>query len=135
MIFLDTSAIYALADRADANHRRAARLFAEALASGERFVTHNYVLVESMALLQHRLGPAAAVKLADDAQAFELEWITSAIHDQAIDWLRTSDRRHVSLVDGVSFIVMRSRQIEVAFAFDPHFVGEGFRLLTTTSPA
>jgi predicted nucleic acid-binding protein len=42
-------------------------------------------------------------------------------------WLRTSGRRHVSLVDAVSFVVMRGRQIEVAF--DPHYVRAGFRLL------
>jgi len=34
------------------------------LESGERLLTHNYVLVESLALLQARLGLAAAVKLA-----------------------------------------------------------------------
>jgi predicted nucleic acid-binding protein len=35
--------------------------------------------------------------------------------------------RHVSLVDAVSFIVKRTKQI--AFAFDPHYVRAGFRLL------
>ena len=134
MIFLDTSAIYALADRADDNHRRATRLFADALTSGERFLTHNYVLVESMALLQHRLGLGSALKLAADASAFELEWITRAAHDQAVAWLRQAGRRQVSLVDAASFLVMRSRRIEVAFAFDPHFVDEHFRLLTAVSP-
>ena len=127
MIFLDTSAIYALADRADANHARATRLLKEALASGERLVTHNYVLVESMALLQHRLGLASALALADDARAFDVEWVTVPTHDRAVAWLRQTGRRQVSLVDAISFVVMRDRSIEVALAFDPHFVREGFR--------
>ena len=127
MIFLDTSAIYALADRADANHARATRLLKEALVSGERLVTHNYVLVESMALLQHRLGLASALALADDARAFDVEWVTVPTHDRAVAWLRQTGRRQVSLVDAVSFVVMRDRRIEVALAFDPHFVQEGFR--------
>ena len=133
MIFLDTSAIYALADRADANHGRASRLLKAALASGERLVTHNYVLVESMALLRHRLGLASALALADDARAFDVEWITPPIHDQAIAWLRTAGRRQVSLVDAASFVVMRERGIEVALAFDPHFAEEGFRPVAVSS--
>jgi predicted nucleic acid-binding protein len=38
-------------------------------------------------------------------------------------------RRDVSLVDAVSFVVMRQRRLEHAFAFDPHFEDEGFSLL------
>lgn len=129
MIFIDTSAIYALADRADDNHARATRLFAAALASGERLVTHSYVLVESMALIQHRLGLEPTLTFANDAEAFDVDWVTRATHLRAVEWLRTSGRRHVSLVDAVSFVVMRARQIEVAFAFDPHFVRAGFRLV------
>ena len=129
MIFIDTSAVYALADRADDNHARASRLFASALSSGERLVTHNYVLVESMALIQHRLGLEHALAFARDAQAFDVDWVTRATHERAVEWLRTAGRRHVSLVDAVSVVVMRTRQIEVAFAFDPHFVRAGFRLL------
>ena len=133
MIFLDTSAIYAMADRADANHARATSLLKAALASSERLVTHNYVLVESMALLQHRLGLTSALALADDARTFDVEWVTSPMHDRAVAWLRQAGRRQVSLVDAVSFVVMRERGIEVALAFDPHFVREGFRPFTASS--
>ena len=56
MIFLDTSAIYALADKADPNHADAYKKFDLALKAGEIFLLHNYVLVESAALLQARLG-------------------------------------------------------------------------------
>jgi uncharacterized protein len=129
VIFIDTSAIYALADRADDNHARATRLFATALSSGTRLVTHSYVLVESMALIQHRLGLEHALTFANDAEAFDVDWVTRGTHERAVEWLRTAGRRPVSLVDAVSFVVMRARQIEIAFAFDPHFVRAGFRLL------
>ena len=129
MTFIDTSAIYALADRADANHARATRSFTAALASGERLVTHSYVLVESMTLIQHQLGLEHAVTFARDAEAFDVDWVARATHERAVEWMRTAGRRRVSLVDAVSFTVMRARQIEVAFAFDPHFVRAGFRLL------
>ena len=56
MIFLDTSAIYALADRGDPRNEVAKERFQAVLQGGEGMLTHNYVLVESMALIQHRLG-------------------------------------------------------------------------------
>lgn len=130
MIFLDTSAIYALADRADANHRRALSLFAAALDAGERLLTHNYVVVESLALLQHRLGLASALTFAGDAAKFEIEWITSGVHEQAVQRLAASRRRRLSFVDAASFVVMQSREIDIALAFDPHFAEEGFRLMS-----
>ena len=128
MIFIDTSAIYALADRADANHRRAVDLFRSALEANERFLTHNYVVVESMSLLQHRLGLASALTFARDAGKFDLEWITPAVHEEAVQQLTSARRRRLSLVDAASFVVMRARGMEVAFAFDPHFAEEEFRL-------
>ena len=56
MIFLDTSAIYALADRDDPNHSQAAAAFRRLLEDGEEALVHSYILVESAALLQRRLG-------------------------------------------------------------------------------
>src|SRR5262245_6691324 len=56
VIFLDTSAIYALADVGDPNHELGRSRLASIVEDGVRLLTHNYVLVESMALLQNRLG-------------------------------------------------------------------------------
>jgi predicted nucleic acid-binding protein len=129
MIFLDTSAIYAMADRADPRHELAKERFRVLLEAGEEMLTHNYVLIESMALIQHRLGLAAALKLAHDSRVFEIEWVGKTAHDEAVRGLARS-RRHVSIVDQVSFLVMRLRGVEVALAFDRDFVDEGFRLYT-----
>ena len=129
MIFLDTSAIYALADRADTRHEEAVAHLDRLLQSGERLLTHNYVLVESLALLQHRLGTAAAVKLADSASGFEIVWVDRKLHEEAARRLARAGKRRVSFVDLVSFLVMKSRGIEKALAFDPDFSSEGFSLL------
>lgn len=127
MIFIDTSAIYALADRSDPNHPQAKRQFARILDSGEPILTHNYILVESMALLQHRLGLPSAVALAESSRSFEIEWIDEELHREAnMRWAR--GRRTLSFVDHVSFLVMKRLEIDVAFAFDPDFESEGFRL-------
>lgn len=129
MIFVDTSAIYAWADTADANHRTAVRRLQAMLEGGEELLTHNYVLVEAMALLQARLGLAAAVKLADDAAAFAVEWVDDDLHAAGVAELSRSKRRQVSLVDHISFLVMKRRNVATAFAFDPDFETAGFRLV------
>lgn len=128
MIFLDTSAIYAMADRADPRHQQAKERFQALLDAGERVLTHNYVLVESVALIQHRLGLAAALKVGESARAFEIEWVDRSRHDEAVRRLAGASRRRVSLVDHVSFLVMRARAVNTALAFDPDFEAEGFRL-------
>lgn len=128
MMFLDTSAIYALADASDPNHPRAKERLRLALEAGEEILTHNYVLVESMALIQRRLGLEAAIHFARDAKAFDVEWIDEATHDEAVRRLAKSGKRGISLVDQVSFLIMRRRGVRTALAFDPDFEAEGFRL-------
>ena len=129
MIFVDTSAIYAWADAADPNHQTAVRRLRAILERSEEMLTHNYVLVESIALLQARLGLAAATKLAKDSAAFVIEWVDDDLHASGIRELERSKKRHVSLVDHISFVVMRRRQVAMAFAFDPDFRSAGFALL------
>ena len=128
MIFLDTSAIYAWADAADPNHHAAVRRLRAILEGGEQLLTHNYVLVESIALLQARLGLAAAIKLAKDSTAFVIEWVDEDLHVSGVSELETSRKRHVSLVDHISFLVMTRRRVATAFAFDPDFASAGFRI-------
>ncbi len=128
MIFLDTSAIYAWADAADPNHHTSVRRLQAILERGEELLTHNYVLVEAIALLQARLGLAAATKLSKDSTAFVIEWVDDDLHASGIRALERSTKRHVSLVDHISFLVMRRRDVATAFAFDPDFTAAGFRL-------
>lgn len=128
MIFLDTSAIYAWADAADPNHRTSVRRLQAILDRGEELLTHNYVLVESLALLQARLSVAAAVKLAKDSNSFVIEWVDDGLHTAGVRELEKSRKRHVSLVDHISFLVMQRHDVEMAFAFDPDFTSAGFRL-------
>ncbi len=128
MIFLDTSAIYALADRADPNHMTAYAKFEDLLKSGETFLLHNYILLESIALLQARLGLPAALLFLRDAKLFEVEWVDLDLHEEAAKELGKIGKRRISLVDCTSFLVMRRRGIEKALAFDPDFQYQGFTI-------
>jgi len=128
VIFLDTSAIYALADRRDLNHRTAVERFGEIMARNEELLTHNYVVLESMTLLQARLGVAPALTFAQESAAFEIEWVDKTLHEAGIRALAASPKRRLSLVDHISFLVMKRKNLTTAFAFDIDFKTAGFHL-------
>ncbi|MBI3989716.1 MAG: PIN domain-containing protein [candidate division NC10 bacterium] len=127
MIFADTSWFYALADRDDINHREAVRLMDQALTQGETFLTHNYILVETSALLHRRLGLPAAKRFLADAEAMTIHWVTKDEHRQAADQFRRRTTGRLSLVDVVSFLVMRHYGLGIYLGFDEDFNQEGFR--------
>jgi predicted nucleic acid-binding protein len=125
--FVDTSALYALLDRDDRNHPAAADWFAGAGASATDLITHSYVVVESAALADRRLGRAAARALLDDVlPAMTLVFVNESLHRAATSAYLATTRGGVSLVDRVSFELMRDRQITEAFAFDRDFQAAGF---------
>jgi predicted nucleic acid-binding protein len=128
VIFLDTSAIFALADADDPNHSQALELFRLARESGEGVLTHNYVLAEATALLQHRLGLLQAVRFLKEAESFQVHWVGPEDHQNAVALLEERNRRGLSLVDCMSFLVMRRYGVGQVLAFDPDFTREGFTM-------
>jgi predicted nucleic acid-binding protein len=127
-MFVDTSALYALLDRDDESHGRAAEAFAAH--RGHELLTHSYVVVECVALAQSRLGMAPTRQLLDGLLAAVLvQLVTAQLHAMAVAALLASGSRRVSLVDRVSFAFMRERGLDRAFAFDRHFRREGFALV------
>ncbi len=129
-IFVDTSALYALLDRDDRNHTAAAARWARISPSGDPVFTHNYVLVEVSALVQRRLGMSALRALIDELlRPVELVWVNAEVHHRAVGSLLAGPRRLVSLVDWVSFHLMRQLAIQKAFAFDADFQRQGFTLV------
>jgi uncharacterized protein len=128
-ILVDTSAFYALVDDRDPNHGRAREAFGR-LAATEDLVTHEYVLAETIALVQRRLGMTALRRFVDDLLPIaEIAWVDPAMHAEAREAMLASGSRAVSLVDRVSFLLMRRRGIDRAFAFDDDFAREGFQPL------
>ena len=128
--FVDTSALYAVLARDDRNHGRAAAAWRTAIEAGEELVTTNYVLLETLALAQSRLGMKAVRAVVDDVTpALTVEWIDPDDHRNAVLALVAAGRRRLSLVDCSSFEVMRRLRIRRAFAYDKHFAEQGFEML------
>lgn len=130
MTFVDTSALMALLDRSEAKHASCANTWRELLEDDETLVTSNYVLVETYALAQRRLGVDAVRTLTNDfVPLFAIDWTDETVHGAGLASLLTASRRDLSLVDCVSFEVMRRRDIRKAFALDADFAKQGFSVV------
>ena len=132
-VFADTSALIAVNRTEDQYHVRAVETSRRHQASGGRYLSTTLVLGESHAQFLYRRGPAHArevlVQLLNDPHH---EWIAvseSLVRDATDNWLARFTDQPISLVDAVSFEVMRQEKLTHAFAFDRHFEVAGFRLL------
>jgi predicted nucleic acid-binding protein len=124
-LFVDTSGLFAALAVNDPHHEPAA-WFADARARAERLVTHNYVVVEIAALARSRLGDAALPALFDGLLAsVRVMFVEESLHRAAVAAHLGSPSKP-SLVDQVSFRVMRDRGLRTAFAFDEDFGRAGF---------
>ena len=129
-MFVDTSALYALLVRTERDHRAVLGAFRTAAERGRRMVTTNYVLIETSALLQHRIGLPPVRDLEERIlPLLTVHWVSSELHRRAVERLFRTDKRKVSLVDVVSFVVMDAEGLTDVLGLDPDFAAEGFRLL------
>jgi predicted nucleic acid-binding protein len=93
----------------------------------DELVTHNYVHVEADALVRRRLGRDAAADLADRLlPGVTTIWVDESMHRMAAEALRAGGGQG-SLVDHVSFVVMRKEGISRALAYDRDFEAQGFK--------
>lgn len=129
-VFVDTSALLALLVSDDRRHADARRAFEQLERGLTALCSSSYVLVESYALLQRRLGLEAVRMMREHlAPLLQIVWVDQDVHDAALDHVLGEQRRQVSLVDAVSFQIMTRRDISRAFAYDQHFVEAGFQLI------
>lgn len=132
MIFVDSSALVAYLDGDEERHAIARAALQSVLRTGENMLTTNYVVLETSALLQRRLGMDAARALHEVlVPLLVVEWIGPSVHDSATAAYLAANRRGLSLVDCVSFEVMRSRGLTRALALDEDFRAQGFEVLPT----
>ena len=130
MIFIDTSALYALMDADDRNHERARDAWAQWLDQPIQFLTSNYVLLESLALIQHRLGIQAARQFNEELMpVLRVHWIDAELHATALKMVLAIGQRDLSLVDCTNIELMRRLGHRTIFAFDRHYPEQGLTQL------
>ena len=131
-VFIDSSGLYALADRRDSYHAQAKERVGRLIESGTGLVLSDYIVDEVCTLAKVRAGSDAALRLLDiveRSRAIDLVFI-GVEHFQAAKALF---RRHAdhgySFTDCTSFVVMNELRIRDALTSDHHFVEAGFRIL------
>lgn len=119
--FVDTSAFYALADRADPEHVSTTRTALAVSARG--LVTTDYVLVETFLLLEARLGHAAALRFWGGLRAGAAALVGVLATDLARAWsiVHEWSEHELGIVDATSFAVMERMRIRDVLTCDEHF--------------
>lgn len=129
-VFVDTSALYALLDGDEHRHSDMIAAWGSVTDNERVLFTSNYVLVETFALVQRRLGLEAVRGLANAfVPLLQLVWVDEELHAAAVAALFTASRRQLSLVDCTSFELMRRLGLTDALALDIDFAHQGFNLL------
>ena len=126
-VFVDTSAIFALLVKNDSMHSRASVSFDNLSQHKAQLYSSSFVLVETTALLHKRIGLESVrdfnTKL---LPLLEIIWTDKEWYSRAIQRFFLQSQRDFSLVDCLSFEIMESLDITLAFTFNGHFKEMGF---------
>jgi uncharacterized protein len=120
-ILVDTSAYFALADRSD-QHHAAAVAFVQT--NDRPLVTTDLIVIETLNLVQARLGPTPAIalgkRLLAPATTTALK-VTDPDLAQAWRLFQRYRDKAFSFTDCTTFALMARLGLSTAFAFDIHF--------------
>lgn len=130
-VFADTSALYALLDKSDHFHAQCRDAFNRFQPEEIELVCSSYIVVETLALLQNRIGVSSVRRWQTEFEPIlTICWVDADLHGRALTSLVASGRRDVSLTDWTSFLLMRRKGILEAFTCDKHFSEQGFQILS-----
>jgi predicted nucleic acid-binding protein len=130
-VYVDTSAFLAVLNADDRFHARARQRWQQLIETDQSMICNNYVLVETTAVLQNRLGVEAVISFQNDVRPIlTILWVDEDLHQRAVSALLTARRRRLSLVDCASFESMRQAGLRQAFTFDAHYEEQGFEVLS-----
>jgi uncharacterized protein len=125
-VFVDTSAWFALTNRADAQHIAVSQYLA---AFHGRLVTSNFVFDEVVTLSRSRLDHAAAATLGGHLLTQRnVDIVRVTAEDEQVAWRLFLDRpdKDYSFTDCTSFVLMRRLGLRHVVATDADFQREGF---------
>ena len=123
MILLDTSALIALGDRRDKNHKRAVEFLKKA-AKKTRFILPKHVLVEYIDGVTKRISKDKAIEELEkilNSRLIIIEFERKRDWEKAIEYFKKYQDIKIDLTDCLSFAIMERLKIKEAFTFDKDF--------------
>lgn len=133
-IFIDTLFVIALINRRDQYHKQASELADKF--EGNLFLITDAVLLEIGNALARNYRNEAVVVIEQFLASEEVEVVrlTPELFDQAFALYKASQDKEWSLVDCISFVVMREAGVSRALTFDRHFAQAGLEVLMRDAP-
>jgi predicted nucleic acid-binding protein len=122
MIFIDTSAFYALIDKNDINHQHAVSIYKKNTIN-EVLCTSVPVVTETWFLLNSRLSDYCANTFMKSISEGLFELLPVELND-VIDAMRIKEKyidSAFSFADATSFAICDKNNIRIVFSFDKHF--------------
>ncbi|MEW6424624.1 MAG: PIN domain-containing protein [Bacillota bacterium] len=127
-VLVDTTAIYAILNRADQNHQKAVETLVIASKNKLHLFTTNWILGESFTLLQVRGFSKLARELLTK-KPWPVVCATISDEQRAREILLKQEDKAYSYTDAVSFSIMKRLGTQQAFSFDHHFEQFGYLLI------
>ncbi len=128
-IFVDTGGWFALIWEKDIHHGKTIKFVAE---NRPILITTDYVMDETVTLLQSRVGHAYSLRFLDmlhKSPNTRLIFLSEEHIAETIELFRGRPDKGWSFTDCSSFVLMKKQGIRTALAFDRHFQQAGFETI------
>ncbi len=126
-VIVDTSGLYALVDRKDPNHPKAAA-YLRTIAQAKSLLLSNHVFDETMTLVKLRLGVSTAVQLGLRLRNSHLiEMTVFSVEEEFAIWRLFTQYQDKawSYTDCACLALAQRHKLTFAFTFDHHFLQMG----------
>ena len=131
-VFVDTGAWIALAVAGDPYHERARATWESLRLAAAVIHTSVPVVIETFTFLDRNGGRQLATQWRDQVTGLRaVRIMETGLSDltKAWPWLGRGELVRLSVVDALSFVLMKRNRLRAAFGYDQHFAQAGFRLL------
>lgn len=126
-IFLDTSGLLSVFDRADSHHQLCKSFWTDSLLREWKPVTSDYVLDELTTLIAYKIGADIAHEVLTklltlgDSRTLDIIWVNASYFQKAKDILKKHNDHSFSFTDCTSFAICSDLNISSSFAIDADF--------------
>lgn len=131
-VFIDTSALTAIINEADALHPAAVELHNQFRAMQTRLISSDWLLAEYLCVASRphfRARAAGAIRLLKSSPRVTIVEATRSEWERAFDYFERYSDKAWSFVDCSSMLICQDRGIRRVFTYDHHFRQFGLEVL------